>query len=198
MQFLVEAVVQTTVGGLCGVVIGVLVRLHRSRPLGDDPPLELVRLRYAACRRSSTSPVDLHLRGGIDPGRDGIRTLPRLARGQARPDRGAAARITSVQSQGCRVPAHGLGDLQADPARSADKLTRRLRLGACGAFHAHGRLRAVFSRPHLPGHPGRVEQLPCNGHRLRAGAGQGGKPCLIGRDRRGRFNEGVAEGFGSP
>ena len=39
----------------------------------------------------------------------------------------------------------------------------RIRLGSGGAIRPDGRLCALFRCPHYPGHPSRMEQLPCDG-----------------------------------
>ena len=89
-QFLVEAVVQTTVGGLAGVVIGLAIVFGAPSlwklAAGGEPagPAELL--------------VDRAVGRGVDPGRGAVRPLPGVAGRPARPDRGAAARLRRTPS----------------------------------------------------------------------------------------------------
>ena len=85
-QFLVEAVVQTTVGGLAGVVIGLGL-------VFGVPPLAQLLTGTALPAQVSYWSIALSV-GGVGGGRRVVRAVPGVAGGPARPDRGVAARLT--------------------------------------------------------------------------------------------------------
>ena len=102
-QFLVEATVQTTVGGLIGVVVGLLlVFLVPIAPGGLAWVAESVSLvEYATWLRTINAPGDgeraVDLSGRRRFGRCGrtLRLVPRPPRREARPDRSPAAHVVS-------------------------------------------------------------------------------------------------------
>ena len=84
LQFLIEAVVQTTVGGLCGVIVGlgVVCLVPWSRRCSVDATPAMV-----PCRRSSWA-------GRLGRRRRAVRLVSRPPCRPPRPDRGPAPRLT--------------------------------------------------------------------------------------------------------
>ena len=92
MQFLVEAVVQTTVGGLCGVVIGI-ASVYTVPPLWDVlRDCRLVQRRRRLPAKLHVPIIFISIGFSVAVGVL-VRALPRLAGFAARPDRGSAARL---------------------------------------------------------------------------------------------------------
>ena len=82
MQFLIEAVVQTTIGGLLGVTLGLLL-------IFVVPPA--ATFFEAKLPAKLHEPVDLHVAGVGRRRRRGVRPVSGVPCRPARPDRGAAA-----------------------------------------------------------------------------------------------------------
>ncbi len=86
MQFIIEAVVQTSIGGLLGIAVGL------AMVFGVPPITRPVHEEAAA--GSARSDFDLHLVGGRRGRRRPVRLVSRLACLAARSHRSAAAQLT--------------------------------------------------------------------------------------------------------
>ncbi len=74
---------------------------------------------------------------------------------------------TGVILDGRRLTRHGPGNLQTDAVSVAHEFAGRVCLGALDTFLVDDGLRGVLLHPHFSGHSGGLEQLSCDGHRLR-------------------------------
>ena len=89
LQFLVEAVVQTTIGGVLGVATGLT--------LSYMIPLVWATLFDSVCAGETERAMDFHFAVGVGRRRRRLRVLPGMEGGAIGPDRSAAARVSRLR-----------------------------------------------------------------------------------------------------